>query len=173
MEFIYVLKCQKDTFYIGKTYNVQIEYNEHLDGTICDFTKQNKPCDIDSIFELTSDISLELVISKYIIKFDKKSIFFQECKTKEIKKYIKNDNKKCICNKSKHSFDKCTLNQKDKFWTKILNKIFQNFSKTCNDNNTCYRCGYYGHLMENCYARIHIDGNLLDDEEKDKYNFID
>ena len=40
MEYIYVLKCQKDKYYIGKTYNVQIEYNEHLDGTFCDITKE-------------------------------------------------------------------------------------------------------------------------------------
>ena len=53
MEYIYVLKCQKDKYYIGKTYNVQIEYNEHLDGTFCDITKEYKPCDIHSIFEVS------------------------------------------------------------------------------------------------------------------------
>ena len=68
MEYIYVLKCQKDKFYIGKTYNVQIEYNDHLDKKF-EFTKNFKQSDIDidSIFE-NSD--LELIISKYIIKYD-------------------------------------------------------------------------------------------------------
>ena len=35
MEYIYVLKCktnlQNHVFFVGHTYNVQIEYNEHLD----------------------------------------------------------------------------------------------------------------------------------------------
>ena len=69
MEYIYILKCQKEKFFIGKTYNVQIEYNEHLDGSFCDFTKEFNPCDIVGIFELDTNISLELVSAKYVNKY--------------------------------------------------------------------------------------------------------
>jgi predicted GIY-YIG superfamily endonuclease len=76
MEYIYVLECQKNKYFIGKTYNIQIEYNEHLDGTFCDLTKEYKPIGILCIFEQTNDINTNIIIGKYILKYGKENIFF-------------------------------------------------------------------------------------------------
>jgi predicted GIY-YIG superfamily endonuclease len=169
MEYIYALKCQKNKYYIGKTYNVQIEYNEHLDGTFCDVTKEYKPCDIDSIFELTDDITLNLVISKYVIKFGKENIFFEDTDVKKVKKLIKQNNIHCVCEEN-HWLEECKLNLKDDFWKKIFNNVFNKMTKTLQAKDICVRCGRYGHDMDECYARKHVDGYELSDDND--VNFI-
>ena len=161
MEYIYVLKCQKDKYYIGKTYNVQIEYNEHLDGTFCDITKEYKPCDIDSIFE---DIKLGIIIGKYILKYGKENIYFESTNIKEIKKIIKEDDKLCIC-KNDHWLTECSLNLKEQFWQRIFNKVFVNMNNNFKQSNLCGRCGRYGHNLEDCYAKKHLDGYTISDED--------
>jgi hypothetical protein len=173
MEYIYILKCQKEKYFIGKTYNVQIEYNEHLDGTFCDFTKEFKPCDIEGIFELDTEINLELIVAKYVNKYDKKNVFFQETDIKEIKKLIKKINNKCICDSESHWLDSCNkLNLKDEFWSKIFNKMVNNFTKNCKDSEICCRCGRFGHFMDQCYAKKHSDGYDLSDEiDEDDLDF--
>jgi predicted GIY-YIG superfamily endonuclease len=174
MEYIYILKCQKEKYYIGKTYNVQIEYNEHLDGSFCNFTKEFKPCDIDGIFEVDKNISnLELVIAKYVNKYDKKSISFKETDIKLIKKILKTINNKCICDSESHWLDSCKLNLKDEFWSKMFNKMLNNFTKNCRESNICCRCGRFGHFLDQCYAKKHNDGyNLSDEIDENEIDFI-
>lgn len=168
MEYIYVLKCQKDKYYIGKTYNVQIEYNEHLDGTFCDITKEYKPCDIHSIFEVSDEIYLNIIISKYILKYGKENIYFESTNIKEIKKLMKIDNNLCVCNKNDHWLIECELNLKETFWKRIFSKVFMNMNDNFKQSNLCGRCGRYGHFLEDCYAKKHLDGyNLNDDENCD------
>jgi len=174
MEYIYILKCQKEKYYIGKTYNVQIEYNEHLDGSFCNFTKEFKPCDIDGIFEVDKNIAnLELVIAKYVNKYDKKSISFEETDVKLIKKILKTIHNKCICDSESHWLDSCKLNLKDEFWSKMFNKMLNNFTKNCRESNICCRCGRFGHFLDQCYAKKHNDGYDLSDEvDENEIDFI-
>ena len=169
MEFIYVLKCQKDKYFIWKTYNVQIEYNEHLDGTFCEITKEYKPYDIDCIFELTDTITLNSVIAKYCNKYSSKNIYFLDTDTKKIKKLRKEDNTKCVCGQD-HWLSSCPLNTKDKFWTRVLNKVMNKLTVKFNESGICCRCGRYGHNDAECYAQNHIEGHDLDSDECDFTN---
>lgn len=164
MEFIYSLKCQKDKFYIGQTYNVQIEYNEHLDGTFCDITKEFKPFDIDAIFEVSSTIPIELVISKYINKYGSKNIYFLDNINKTMIKDYKKNKQLCICEKP-HFLSECQLNLKDKFWSNILNKVVTNLTSNFKKSGICYKCGRYGHEVDECFARTHIEGHDINSSE--------
>lgn len=166
MEFIYTLRCQKDKYYIGKTYNVQIEYNEHLDGTFCDITKEYKPYDIECILEVDDNISLEIVIAKYLNRYGSSNIYFHETDKKTIKRLRKEDNKKCICDKE-HWLVECELNQKDKFWTNVLNRVVNKLTTNFKKSGICYRCGRYGHEVDECYARTHIEGHDLEDSDEE------
>jgi predicted GIY-YIG superfamily endonuclease len=172
MEFIYVLKCQKDKFFIGKTYNVQIEYNEHLDGTFCDLTKEFKPYDIECIFELNDKITLENVISSYVKKYEKTNIFFIDANKKEIKNLLKNENNYCVCKSKEHWLTECPQNTKKEFWAKIFNNVFNKLSKKLKKIGFCPRCGREGHDMNDCYAKTHIDGFDLSDDEDSDLSFI-
>jgi hypothetical protein len=169
MEFIYVLKCQQEKYFIWKTYNVQIEYNEHLDGTFCQITKEYKPYDIDCIFELTDKITLNSVIAKYCNKYGSKNIYFLDIDTKKIKILRKEDDNKCICGQE-HWLAMCPLNTKDKFWTMVLNKVVNKLTVKFHQSGICCRCGRYGHNDVECYAKTHIEGHDLDSDECDFTN---
>jgi len=166
MEYIYVLECQKNKYFIGKTYNIQIEYNEHLDGTFCDLTKEYKPIGILCIFEETKKINTNIIIGKYILKYGKENIFFiQENYINKnlIKKIIKSNDSTCICKESNHWLNDCKLNTEKDYWKKLLGKVFTSISKDLKDNGICERCGRFGHDMDNCYAKKHIDGSNIND----------
>ena len=171
MEYIYVLKCQKDKYFIGKTYNVQIEYNEHLDGTFCDLTKEFKPYEIECIFELVENNDLDIVISKYILKYSKDNIFFIEGNKKEIKKLIKKNNNNCICNSKEHWLINCNLNNKQEFWAKMFMKVFNKINDKFKKVGFCHRCGREGHESNECFAKKHIDGYTI--SEDDENDFLD
>jgi len=173
MEYIYILECQQNKFFIGKTYNIQIEYNEHLDGTFCDITKTFKPLSIHCIFDINSDININIIIGKYILKYGKENIYFLEesyINKKEIKTIIKLKNNNCICEKSDHWISTCSLNKKDDYWQKIINRVFNNITTDLKNNGICERCGRYGHKIDDCFAKKHIDGNNISDENE--YDFI-
>jgi hypothetical protein len=128
---------------------------------------------LDSIFK-NSD--LELIISKYIIKYDKSNVHFIELENdsvKKIKKLIKEKDNCCICNQRDHFLDKCSLNLKSEFWDKMMNRafnnIFSNFKKNCSDSDICCRCGRFGHFMDQCYAKKHADGTNISDEEVEDF----
>lgn len=167
MEYIYILECQKNKYFIGKTYNIQIEYNEHLDGTFCDLTREYKPIGIKCIFEQNENININIVIAKYILKYGKETIFFiQEDYIDKnlIKKIIKSKNQDCICKSKDHWLKDCELNTEKDYWKKLLGKVFNTISKDLKENGLCERCGRFGHNMDNCYAKKHIDGSNINND---------
>jgi predicted GIY-YIG superfamily endonuclease len=173
MEYIYILECQQNKYFIGKTYNIQIEYNEHLDGTFCNLTNEFKPLSIHCILDINTNININIVIAKYILKYGKENIYFIDepyINKKDIKNILKSKDKSCICNKSDHWINKCNLNTKDEYWGKIISKVFNNISSNLKDNGICERCGRHGHEMIDCFAKKHIDGNNISDDID--YNFI-
>ena len=170
MEYIYILECQKNKYFIGKTYNIQIEYNEHLDGSFCEITREYKPLSIHCILD-NNDINI--IIAKYIIKYGKENIYFineDYIDKKIIKKIIKLKNNDCICGKSEHWITDCILNTKDEYWQKIINRVFNNISNDLKNNGICERCGRYGHNYDDCFAKKHIDGKNINDDKE--YDFI-
>lgn len=42
--WVYVIKCDNDSSYIGQTENLRKRWEEHLDGQGAEWTKKNKPC---------------------------------------------------------------------------------------------------------------------------------
>jgi hypothetical protein len=55
------------------------------------------------------------------------------------------------------------LNTEKDYWKKLLGKVFTSISKDLKDNGICERCGRFGHDMDNCYAKKHIDGSNIND----------
>ena len=172
MEYIYVLECQQNKYFIGKTYNIQIEYNDHLDGTFCEITSIYKPINIHCILDLDNNFNINIIIAKYILKYGKQNVYFIEdyINKKDIKKHIKLKNNNCICGKEDHWINNCTLNTKDAYWEKIINKVFNRISSDLKTNGICERCGRYGHDMKDCFAKKHVDGNNISDEKD--YDFL-
>ena len=169
MEYIYVLKCQKDKYYIGKTFNVNIEYNEHLDGKICEFTQAYKPYDIECIFEADDNFNIYKIISKYIEKYGDDDIGHDEVNNKKLEKYKNKCDKQCCCLED-HWLTECSKNTKAEYWGKMINKVFNNINKNFLKGDICFRCGRYGHEMNSCYAKTHIDGSVLSESDDCSFN---
>jgi len=172
MEFIYILKCQKDKYYIGKSFNIQSDYNKHLDGNFCDITKTYKPFAIDAIFEHKDNIIYEHIIAKYIKKYKSINIYYENGDNDIIKKNKKGD--KCICN-NMHWLTDCELNIKDEYQKNILSCIIDDLTTKFRKNGICYRCGRFGHDANICTAVLHIEGIELSsdgDSENEESCFI-
>jgi hypothetical protein len=78
MEYIYILKCQNDKYYIGISKNIEEDYNIHLNGKYCNYTKKNKPFNIDSVFIINNNIIIEDIISKYITMYGSKNLSYKD-----------------------------------------------------------------------------------------------
>jgi hypothetical protein len=181
MEYIYVLKCQNDKYYIGISKNIEEDYNIHLNGKYCNYTKKNKPFNIDSVFIIKNNIVIEDIISKYITMYGSKNLSYKDI-YKNYKNYKNNDditykktilklnklykknNKLCIC-KKEHNIDICKYNIKNEIWFNILDNALSTINKVFDDNYICCRCGYFGHNVDICHAQIHIDGEVIQDED--------
>ncbi len=46
MPFMYILKCNDDSLYIGSTWNLDKRINEHLNGIGCQYTKNKLPIEL-------------------------------------------------------------------------------------------------------------------------------
>ena len=179
MEYIYVLKCQNNKYYIGKSINnFEEDYNLHLNGKYCNYTKKNKPFSIDSVFiinnNILNNITIEDIISKYITMYNSKNISYKDIyknyKNSEdisykkiitnLNKNYKKNNNMCVC-KKEHNINECEFNIKNKIWYNILDNVVSNINKVYDDNYICRRCGYFGHSDDICKAETHIDGEII------------
>lgn len=52
--FVYILKCQKNKFYVGFTSDLRKRIKDHQSGNGCLFTKSRRPVEL-AYFEVLSD----------------------------------------------------------------------------------------------------------------------
>lgn len=52
MHYLYVLKCEEDSFYIGVTTNVNRRFRQHESGKGANFTRRRKPLSIHKVARL-------------------------------------------------------------------------------------------------------------------------
>lgn len=168
MDYIYVLNCQNNKYYIGKTKNINLEFKNHMDGKSqrFSFTKKNKPYNIEALFNQTDDFDMYSIVAKYIIKYGRENIGFDSIrKLDKLDKFIKKTNLSCCCGAKNHWLVNCNNNIKYKFWDDFLSSIFEKLEACFNRNYTCIRCGYFGHTLLECSAIKHIDGSDLEMNE--------
>tara|TARA_R110000823_G_C15808157_1_gene487892 strand:- start:25 stop:312 length:288 start_codon:yes stop_codon:yes gene_type:complete len=63
---VYVLKLENDKWYVGKTYNMNLRYYQHLSGNGAKWTRLHKPLEcVKTTFNITEkDMTI-----KYMIKY--------------------------------------------------------------------------------------------------------
>jgi predicted GIY-YIG superfamily endonuclease len=66
---IYVLKLEKDFYYVGKTTDIAKRYQQHLDGKGSAWTKIHKPVSILEIKPSTSAMDEDKYTKEYMIKY--------------------------------------------------------------------------------------------------------
>jgi predicted GIY-YIG superfamily endonuclease len=134
MEYLYVLKLEKEKWYIGRSANVERRYEQHLTGQGAKWTQLHKP--------------LQIVL-KRPLKDDED----EDNTTREfIKKYGEN-------NVRGGSY--CQVEPKRKYVAEIE---WQNYSQIDEaDSKRCYRCDRTSHFQADCYAKYDLEGDYIRD----------
>ena len=150
---IYILECEEGKRYIGRVNNkndVEKRFNKHLIGEGSYFCKKYKPIKIERIIENVNIFDEDARVIEYMDKYSINSvrggiysqIVLSDEQEKEILRKIRGATDKCLeCGSDNHFVGKCP----------DLNI----------DVSICERCGRNSHNVERCYARYHLDGNLL------------
>lgn len=68
--YIYVIKCDKEKYYVGKTKNVKNRFEEHCNGINCPiWTKIYKPIKLINYFKSKSEFDEDNTTKKYMIQY--------------------------------------------------------------------------------------------------------
>jgi predicted GIY-YIG superfamily endonuclease len=132
MEYLYVLKLEREKWYIGKSANVERRYQQHLKGEGAKWTFLHRP--------------IQLVLKRPLKDSEDEDRTTQEF----IKKYGA---------ENVRGGSYCQVEPK-KRQTIIVN--WDNYSQLDEaDNDACFRCGRNSHWQIDCYATYDINGDYL------------
>lgn len=143
MVTIYILKCQKNKYYVGKTNNIDRVKN-HFINNGATYTKKYKPISIDKIIEDQNDFDEDKYVKQYMSIYGVDNVrggsysqlnldIFQ---IESLKKEINSSLNLCNnCGASNHFINECPNLKKNKikYWTVEEDKyIYDNFIKSDN-----------------------------------------
>ena len=69
MEQIYIIKLEKNKYYIGKTRNIEKRWEEHLTGNGSGWTKKYKPTSLITTIKSTSQFDEDKYVKEYMAKY--------------------------------------------------------------------------------------------------------
>ena len=148
MVAIFILKCEYNKYFVGKTDQKDFILEQHFDN-VCDWTKIYRPVDVLEIYpdcgELDEDKYVKLYMGKFGIDNVRGGSYIkfklEPDQISLIKKEIISLTTRCVeCNKVGHMETDCTYYKAYK-------------------GDICYKCGRLGHVVKNCNAKSHIDGS--------------
>ena len=167
MVFIYVLKCQGDKFYVGKTDNPDYRLESHFSDGGSAWTKKYRPLQLYQLMPDQTDHDEQRVTQEYMEKYGVQNVRGGPwCKIDisgslvAIEQILKSSSDKCYtCGKSGHFTNKCphkeNKQQKQQKATRVPSQTFLN----------CKRCNRLGHTEESCYATRYENGRTIKEYE--------
>jgi len=135
MEYLYVLKLEKNKWYIGKSANVERRYEQHLKGEGARWTYLHRPIEIILKRPLKDDKDEDNTTQEYIRKYGSENVRGGS-----------------YCQVEPH---------KPKYTAKIQWENYSQLNEA--DDNACFRCGRNSHWQKDCYATYDLDGDLIED----------
>ena len=69
--WVYILLCEKNSYYTGYTTDLKKRYAEHLEGTASKYTRSFKPISIAQAWKIKGNKSLAMKIECYIKKLSR------------------------------------------------------------------------------------------------------
>ena len=164
MVFIYVLKCQKNKFYIGKTENPDYRLESHFSEGGSAWTKKYKPIQLYQLVPDQTDHDEQRVTQEYMEKYGIDNVRGGPwCKIdisdsiESIQHILKSSSDKCYtCGSSAHFTNKCPQKKKQKTTKQKVTTL-----------QVCKRCNRLGHSEDECYATKYENGKpILDDYDE-------
>jgi cellular nucleic acid-binding protein len=168
MVYIYVLKLQKNRFYIGKTEDPQFRLESHNSGTGSAWTKKYKPIQIHQIIPDQTVHDEQRITQEYMEKYGIDNVRggpwcqIDISKDKKmIQKLLLSSSDKCYkCGEGGHFAKFCPAQDSQKVAS-------VNSKKKLKKIKNCNRCGRTGHNELECYAKTYSNGQPILESEED------
>jgi cellular nucleic acid-binding protein len=173
MDRLYILKCENDKYYIGKTKNVAERYKQHIAGEGSAWTSKYKPLKLMEARELRGEHDETNTTKDYMKKYGIENVrggsYTQinlDSSTMNVLRHeiLGNTNACYTCGEKGHFANKCEF---ENVWQcEFCPREFKT-SIACEkheDNcpgqvgSACYRCGRASHYAFECYARTSVNG---------------
>jgi len=122
--YIYILKCENDKYYIGKTKNYQYRFEQHKNGIGSHWTRLHKPCKILKIIPCHDCFDEDKYTKIYMLKYGIDNVrggsYTQEtisdsCREFIEKEFITAQDLCYICKQNGHFANNCPIRYKNKF----------------------------------------------------------
>lgn len=160
MVYIYILSLQENKYYVGKSNNPVARIKQHAEGYGSQWCKKYLPIikyDVHpNCSSYDEDKYVKMLMEEKGIPNVRGGSYPRELLTANeiifLQKELDNATDRCYkCKQTGHFISECknTIITMDDGNILILNKMI------------CSRCGRNNHLTENCYAKTHLNGNLL------------
>ncbi len=186
---VYVLKCENDKYYVGKTYNLNKRYDTHLSGYGAFWTRLYKPIEIVEKIYTSDKYDEDKYVWKYMEKYGIENvrggsyteILMPDSSIACATRHIKSACDICYsCGQKGHMIRDCPIQSKKRKLDDVdeseemkrkkqktknkddynnFNKINEKFKS--NLNAKCTRCKRFGHYYLQCYAKTMRDGSFI------------
>ncbi len=162
MVYIYILELEENKYYVGKTDNPDIRFQDHFNSNGSAWTKKYKPIKLLELIPNCTDYHEDMYTKMYMDKYGIDNvrggsfvtISLDESTIKYLKLSSTSTNNRCFsCDKTGHFVKDCPNNLKS------LNNPINKFK------NRCERCGRGNHKKETCFAKRYINGDYIKDND--------
>jgi len=194
---IYILKLEGGNYYVGKAENPTKRYQEHVDGKGSAWTKKWKPISVENVIPNAGPFDEDKYTKEMMQKHgvDKVRggsyvrVELEPFQITTLTKELRGAADQCSeCGQSGHFVMNCPLmaEKKRNYDLKekcsvgrapvpVASELVQVYSAKPKKSspykkNTgeCFRCGYKGHWASNCYAKRHVNGEMLSEGSEDE-----
>lgn len=177
MQKVYVLKCENNKYYVGKTSDINRRFQEHFYGTrASEWTKLHRPYEIVQVEDMVSEFDEMRKTLECMKKFginnvrgaQWSNIYLTPEQCHDIERAM-NPNSCYTCGEVGH-FSKYCPNHRNRSSQNLETiqcykcKNYGHYANSCNYRHNitfCERCGRDSHSTEKCYAKFDIDGRML------------
>jgi len=176
---IYVLELSDNKYYVGKSNNVNLRFQQHLDGRGSAWTRKYRPINISTVYDTDDEDNIVLyMMEKYGIDNVRGGSFskveLDEYDTHTIFKMLRTRNNSCFrCGSKRHYIGNCTAckrcgrtnhTEKNCYANSDIDGIDLDSTRH-NEREGCNRCGRASHLEEQCYAKYDLDGFKIEEDQ--------
>jgi predicted GIY-YIG superfamily endonuclease len=165
---IYILKLRSGKYYIGKSADPMVRYQQHLDGKGSAWTKKYKPVSLEKVISNVSPFDEDKYTKEYMKKHGIENVRGGAYVTEELDEVQEESLKRELW----AATDKCTRCGRAGHFVSTCHARTEIVEKKTKSSAGCYRCGRTNHSSSGCYARTDSEGNELysdeDDEDEDE-----
>jgi predicted GIY-YIG superfamily endonuclease len=163
-EIIYVLRCEGDKYYVGRTTDFKKRYKRHCAGIAASWTKKHPPIEWVEQIALTSDFQEDITTKEYMRHYgvdnvrggSYTTIELSTTQRESIAKEIKTAYNLCYeCSSPDHFRSVCPLLNKPISPSELPGGWRRK------DPRVCLHCGRPGHVSSMCFAKTNKAGISL------------